>query len=647
MLPTFVITLREGVEAALIVGIVAAFLVQEGRRDALRWMWVGVGAAVLLCIGVGVGLEVVGGDLPQRQQEGLETIVALVAVGMVTYMIVWMKRHSRGLKASLQGEAAAALAAGSTMALVGMAFLAVLREGFETAVFLTAVFNESTASTAAGAGAILGLVAAVAIGYALYRGGVRINLQRFFRVTGLVLVLVAGGLFASAVHTAHEAGWLNDLQNQALDLGWLVQPGTWTASLLTGILGIQPQPVVAEVAAWLIYVVPMAAYVLWPARWRRAAMAPTATMAVGVVGLIAAVAAGCGSSGDGSAAGGQGGRKVAISLSDEGCSPASLKLPAGAVTFEVSNAGGARVTEWEVLDGNRILGEVENIAPGTSKSFSLTLKPGTYRALCPNGKQTQGGPIVVTGSSAAAATSAEARAAAYRYESYVDEQAALLVARTRSFTDAIRAGDVARAKSLYASARAPWERIEPVAESFGDLDPRVDARANDVAPGARWTGFHRIEKALWVDRSTAGMRPYADLLDRDVGDLRRRARTVTLEPAQMVNGANELLGEVSKSKITGEEDRYSRTDLHDFAANVQGARVAFEAASPMLAGRAAGLSREVQRRFDAVEQALARHRGATGFVPYDELTTTDTLRLSRAIDQLAEPLSQVPQRLVA
>ncbi|MFN8173797.1 MAG: iron uptake system protein EfeO [Solirubrobacteraceae bacterium] len=646
MLPTFVITLREGVEAALIVGIVAAFLVQEGRRDALRWMWVGVGAAVLLCVGVGVGLEVVGGDLPQRQQEGLETIVALVAVGMVTYMIVWMKRHSRGLKASLQGEAAAALAAGSTMALVGMAFLAVLREGFETAVFLTAVFNESTASTAAGAGAILGLVAAVAIGYALYRGGVRINLQRFFRITGLVLVLVAGGLFASAVHTAHEAGWLNDLQNQALDLGWLVQPGTWTASLLTGILGIQPQPVVAEVAAWLIYVVPMAAYVLWPARWRRAAVAPTATMAIGVVGLVAAVAAGCGSSGGGTSSG-EGGRKVAISLSDEGCSPASLKLPAGATTFEVTNAGGARVTEWEVLKGSRIMGEVENIAPGTSKSFSLTLKTGTYRALCPNGKQNQGGPIVVTGGSAAAATSAEARAAAHRYESYVDEQAALLIARTEAFTNAVRAGDVARAKALYASARAPWERIEPVAESFGDLDPRVDARVNDVEPGARWTGFHRIEKALWVHRSAAGMRPIADQLDRDVRELRRRARTVTLEPAQIVNGANELLGEVSKSKITGEEDRYSRTDLHDFAANVEGARVAFQAASPMLAARSAELAREVRLRFDAVDAALARHRGAEGFVPYGELTSADTLRLSRVIDQLAEPLSQVPARLVA
>lgn len=396
MLPSFVITLREGVEAALIIGIVAAFLVQEGRRDALRGMWIGVGIALTLCAGVGIALEVVGQDLPRRQQEGLETVVALVAVGMVTYMIVWMKRHARGLKASLQGEAAAALAAGSAVALVMMAFLAVLREGFETAVFLTAVFNGSSDTLAAGTGAILGIVAAVGIGYALYRGGVRINLQRFFRVTGLVLVLVAGGLLASAVHTAHEAGWITHLQDEAVDLGWLVQPGTWTGSLLTGILGLQPQPVVAEVIAWLVYVVPMAAFVLWPDRWRRTAMAPPTTMAIGVVGLLTAVFVASGASRSAGTGGGAvDGRTVAIALSDQGCRPAAPKVPPGATTFRVTNTGGARVVEWEILDGDRILGEVENVAPGASKSASLRLGPGRYRAYCPHGTRTEGGTLTV------------------------------------------------------------------------------------------------------------------------------------------------------------------------------------------------------------------------------------------------------------
>jgi high-affinity iron transporter len=268
MIPTFVITLREGVEASLIIGIIAAFLVKEGRQDAMRQMWLGIGIAVVLCAGVAVALRVIGQDLPDKGQEGLETVIGLIAVAAVTYMIVWMRRHARGIKAQLQGEAASALAAGSTMALVGMAFLAVLREGFETSVFLLAAFNDSTDTTAAGAGAVLGLIAAVAIGLGLYRGGVRINLIRFFRFTGLVLVFVAAGLLATAAHTAHEAGWINSLQGQAIDLSWLVQPGTVSGSLLTGMLGLQPSPTIIEVTVYLAYALPMAIFVLWPQGWR-------------------------------------------------------------------------------------------------------------------------------------------------------------------------------------------------------------------------------------------------------------------------------------------------------------------------------------------------------------------------------------------
>ena len=268
MIPTLVIALREGVEASLIIGIIAAFLVKEGRRDAIRQMWVGVGVAIALCIGVAVILRVVGQQLPQQQQEGLETVIGLVAVSAVTYMIVWMRRHARGIKATLEGSAASALASGSTIALVAMAFLAVLREGFETSVFLLAAFQDASDTTAAGAGAVIGLVAAIAIGVGIYRGGVRINLTRFFRVTGLVLVFVAAGLLATSRHTAHEAGWFNDLQGHAVDLSWLVQPGTISGSLLTGMLGLQPSPTVGEALVYVLYALPMALYVLWPDRLR-------------------------------------------------------------------------------------------------------------------------------------------------------------------------------------------------------------------------------------------------------------------------------------------------------------------------------------------------------------------------------------------
>jgi high-affinity iron transporter len=179
-----------------------------------------------------------------------------------------MRRHAALLGRELREAAAQALARGSAAALVAMAFLAVVREGIETAVFLLAAFQASGDSTAAGSGALLGVLCAAAVGWALYRGAVRIDLGRFFRLTAVALVLVAAGLVMAALHTAHEAGWLNALQGSTVGLGWLVRPGTVSSSLLTGVLGLRPQPTVAEAAGWLLYLVPMLAYVLWPRRAR-------------------------------------------------------------------------------------------------------------------------------------------------------------------------------------------------------------------------------------------------------------------------------------------------------------------------------------------------------------------------------------------
>jgi high-affinity iron transporter len=264
VLATFIIGLREGLEAALIVGIVASFLVAQGRRDALRQVWLGVAAAIAICVVVGVVLELVTAELPQAAQEGLETVIGLLAVAMVTYMVVWMRRHARDMRAQLETSATTALASGSATALVVMAFLAVLREGFETAVFLLAAFQASSSPALAGSGALLGVLVAAALGYGIYKGGVRLNMARFFRVTGAVLVVVAAGLLMTAAHTAHEAGWLNFGQQRAFDLSWLVLPGTPVSALLTGVLGIQPYPVVIEVVVWVVYAVPLLLYVLMP-----------------------------------------------------------------------------------------------------------------------------------------------------------------------------------------------------------------------------------------------------------------------------------------------------------------------------------------------------------------------------------------------
>ena len=336
MLPTFVIGLREGLEAALIVGIVAAFLRKQGRRDLLRWVFAGVGVAVVLCAAAGIALDVVSHDLPQRQQEGLETVIGALAVGMVTYMVVWMKRNSRGLKGQLEELAADAMggASGAARAMVAMAFLAVLREGVETVVFLLAAFNQSASGASSAVGACLGLAVAIGLGYGIYRGGVRINLSKFFRATGLVLVLVAAGILVNAFHTAHEAGWLDAGQQGTVDLTWLVQPGSVQASLLTGMLGVQPRPVLVEVVAWLAYLVPVGVYVAWPAGRGLSQRALARALAVAAVAL-AAVAAGF------AVAAPKVGRAQAVAgVSVVSSGPAALvRTPEGTLTLQRSESG--------------------------------------------------------------------------------------------------------------------------------------------------------------------------------------------------------------------------------------------------------------------------------------------------------------------
>jgi iron uptake system component EfeO len=322
-----------------------------------------------------------------------------------------------------------------------------------------------------------------------------------------------------------------------------------------------------------------------------------------------------------------------------------MTTPAGPTTFTITNKGSSKATEFEVQKGTQILGEKENITEGLSGTFSLDLQPGRYATFC--GQGIPKGVLVVTGKAQKPVANPGLTAAVKGYDRYVRDQVAALRTRTRAFTAAVRAGDVAKAKQLYGPARVAYERIEPVAESFGGLDPAIDARINDVEKGQPWTGFHRIEQALWVKDTTRGMAPIAAKLDEDVDRLQQKVDAASYQPAQLANGAVELLNEVSKSKITGEEERYSHTDLVDFQANVDGAKAAFALLQPVLAQRHAALARTVDERFAAVNAALTPYRRGATFVDYESVRPPQRRKLSQAVDALAEPLSQVGGTIVA
>ena len=227
------------------------------------------------------------------------------------------------------------------------------------------------------------------------------------------------------------------------------------------------------------------------------------------------------------------------------------------------------------------------------------------------------------------------------YRTYVAAQVDDTLAKTKKFAAAVTKGDVTGAKALYAPSRVGWERIEPVAESFGDIDPKVDTRAADLASGQRWTGWHQIEKALWKDGSLKGEAPYATQLVKDLETLKARVGTASITATSMANGAKELLDEVATSKVTGEEETYSHTDLVDFKANVDGAQKVYELLKPVVAQRDAALAAALDDEFAKVDRLLARYARGDGYVSYDTVGEQDRKTLSDEVNALGEPLSKL------
>jgi len=347
-------------------------------------------------------------------------------------------------------------------------------------------------------------------------------------------------------------------------------------------------------------------------------------------------------------------RTIEVSSTDDGCDLSATEVPSGTLTFRVTNDGSS-VTEFYLLgeDGKRILGEVENIGPQLSRDLVVSAPAGSYVAACKPGMKGDGirTDFTVTKSDeepTAAADDSAVDQALEGYEHYVREQAEQLVTKTRQFVRLYKAGHDDAARALYPRARTHWERIETVAESFGDLDPRMDAREADLEPGQKWTGWHRIEKDLWPPASgdhaptTPRQRDYyAGDLMTNTETLESRISGMSFTLDQVANGSRGLLEEVAKGKVTGEEEIWSHTDLWDFQANVDGARVAFEGLEPIVEQHDPDLAKTLEARFADLQKLLDGHRTGAGFVSYDQLSQEQVQQLADAVNALAEPLSHL------
>lgn len=385
--------------------------------------------------------------------------------------------------------------------------------------------------------------------------------------------------------------------------------------------------------------------------------------AVALVALSACVPNGSGASSKSAAT------AVSVRSSTTDCVVSVATAPSGTVAFTISNTADD-VTEFYVLgsDGKRIVGEAENIAPGAPRTLTLQLKAGKYFTVCKPGMVGDGvgrAAFTVKESGVKINPASEQRqegaAAAARYLDYVRAQVAVLVPATTTFLDAYRAGDDAKARSLYATTRASYESIEPVAESFGDLDPKIDFREADVPAGDPWTGWHRIEKDLWqptainnggvtyVPLTAAERAKYADMLQADTQKLEDsvRAPGYSVSIDAISNGAIGLLDEVATGKITGEEEIWSHTDLWDFQGNLDGAKVAYEGVRDIVKAKNLKLVASIDQEFSALQKQLAGYGSlATGFTYYNELSPAQVKQLANSVNALSEPLSKLTAAVV-
>jgi iron uptake system component EfeO len=339
--------------------------------------------------------------------------------------------------------------------------------------------------------------------------------------------------------------------------------------------------------------------------------------------------------------------EITVNATDNACEVSKTEANTGTTTFAITN-NGTKVTEFYVYrEGERVMGEVENISPGLQRKLVVNLnEPGKYQTACKPGMVGDGirHDFTVTGEAINVDTEGKFAQSSENYKQYVITQTDALVGATEQFVAAVKRGDIAAAKAQYPTTRTYYERIEPVAESFpNDLDPRIDLREADLEPGQKWTGFHRLEKDLWVTGLQPDTNAIADQLLADARELHENVESPAykIDSTQIASGAQGLLDEIAISKITGEEDIFSHTDLWDFHANVEGSQAAVASVRPILDQRDAALGKRVDQQFADVFALLNKYRRGDGFVLYDTVTEPQRQELSRAIDALSNEVSQV------
>jgi high-affinity iron transporter len=700
-LPNLLIGLREGLEAGLIVSILLAAVRQAapaaadghvGARHQISKVsaapiWLGVLGAVMVSGSFAAVLTFSAGILSSHEQEAVGGLLSVLAVGLVTAMIFWMRRTAAGLAAQLRGEVARAAAVGAG-ALTITAFLAVSREGLETTLFLWTAARASGHTAGPLTGAAIGLVTAIVLCWLLYRRAVTLNVSRFFNRTALALIVIAAGVLAYGLGELQDAALLSGQRWIAFDLTAHVHPGSWWVTLITGVTELAPKMTVLQVVAWVAYlavVIPVFAKAGRPAaasggepagtghakgtagRWERlAGRRPWAVAAVLVVtpALAAGVTVAALPAANAASA-------TTVTITRTACAPNWTSGTAGTQTFTVENESGmAGEINLDDSSGD-IVAELESIAPGTSAPLTATLNSGTYVFNCFMGSQpvTASAPVQVTStgnivppsrtanspvSSGPVAvkpvTVGELTGPNKQYQAYAAGQLADLVAAVARIQADLRRDDIAAAKADWLTAQVDWERVGASYDSFGNLGLAVDGLPNGLPGGVgdkNFTGLHRLEYGLWHGQAAAALLPVAATLASNVASVQRNLSSASLagNPADLPVRAHEILEDALRDHLSGIDDQGGGAAYAMTYADTQVTSAVLGELTPLLNARQPGLPAIADNDLGMLQQALLATRVNGQWESLGTASPSARERVDAATDALLETLDAVPDLL--
>ncbi|HET9169464.1 MAG TPA: iron uptake transporter permease EfeU [Actinospica sp.] len=675
--PNLLIGLREGLEAGLVVSILLAALRKaatgpdgEERPVSTAPVWFGVLGAVMLSGAFAAVLTYSTSVLSSTAQQAVGGILSVLAVGLVTGMVFWMRRTAATLSAHLRGEVrrAAVLGAG---ALTLTAFLAVGREGLETTLFMWTAIKASGQTVSPLIGAGLGLAAAVVLCWLLYRRAVRINIGVFFSRTAILLIVIAAGVLSYGLGDLQEAGLLPGQQWIAFDLSAHLDPSSWWVSILTGVTDLAPKLTVLQVVAWvgyLLVVIPLflsagrtapapAAAPQEPAaagRWQRLAGDRPWTVA-GALVLVPALAAGVTIAALPAAAAAS---TTTVKVTGSACADGWASAGSGTQTFDVDNESGKAGEVMLVNAGGAIVGEIENLGPATTASLTATLGTGSYnfRCLMNTGTAATSASVQVTGKAADAplafkpVTLAELTAANELYQKYAAADLATLQTQIAALRADIAAGNLAAAKADWLAAQLTWERVGASYDSFGDAGVAVDGLPDGLEQGVNdpdFTGLHRIEYGLYHGQTAAQLLPAVDALAGEISTVQKTLTTddIAGDPTNLPLRAHEIIEDAIRDHLSGIDDEGAGAAYAMTYADTQVDKVVLAELASLIDARSPGLVETADAELAALDQALDAAKANGRWQPLDATPLASRQKVDAAIGALLETLASVPDLL--